>query len=709
MTATDANGSTWYALATEADFLPGRALDGTPDPTGPALGAGVSYDPDRHVLELTAEPPRRRLRRLPGLAVDPTGERYLVVGGRLVVERCDGSLEPLPCEPGILRDPGGLALDRRGLLYVADRAAHRVVVLQPDDGRVEARLEATGMREPVDVAVAPSGEVLVADRGGGDLLGLEPGRIWRFGADFEPRGSWVPRDGAQPPRPSRPRPIAVLWDGGDVLVADEAHPRLLAFDAAGDPRRERELRAMGIAFGERFGHGTPDESWYARGARAAIALGAGCDAEHGPDAGRMLAEVHAGVRVLRLAVSARFRACGHWTSAVLDAGVHATSWHRIDLDVELPAGASVGISTATSDERDRLADVRDAPDASFEPGCPPPVPPDPLRPQPVWDVLRDRDGAVLRFSGATVSDPPALRYDAAATAARVREQLVQSPPGRYLRVRVDLHGAGIATPSVRALRILHRRRSYRHDLPAVWSKDPGMSGFLDGYLSLFERVLTRIEGARDDFYRLLRPAAAPPAVLAWLGALLDLSFDPSWPLARRRALVAEACDLYRRRGTPAGIVRYVEIYAGIRPVITEAFRERPDRAAKAGSAVLGSSFGIGLGQATAAPPDEELFRAYAHRFTVHLPLPDACDRDRIVPVVERIVATCKPAHTSHELRIVAADARLDVQSTVGVDLIAGARPVRGTRLGPGDDAPILGQDTVLGPRRPFPRHPDHEL
>jgi phage tail-like protein len=291
----------------------------------------------------------------------------------------------------------------------------------------------------------------------------------------------------------------------------------------------------------------------------------------------------------------------------------------------------------------------------------------------------------------------------------VREQLVQSAPGRFLRLRLRLGGDGNATPSLWSVRLLHPRNSYRNDLPAVWSKDAGPRAFLDGFLSLFERALTRIEHDRDDFYRLLRPAAAPPDVLRWLAALLDLTFDPSWPLARRRALVGEAVDLYRRRGTPAGIVRYVEVYAGIRPVVTEQFRLRPDRATTAGGGVLGSSFAVGLAGATDAPPDEELIRAYAHRFTVHLPLPDPCDRDVVVGVVDRIVTVNKPAHTAHELAILGADARVGEQSTVGVDLIPGARPVAGTRLDAGGDAPVLGRDTVLGPRRPYPRPPDNAL
>ena len=307
------------------------------------------------------------------------------------------------------------------------------------------------------------------------------------------------------------------------------------------------------------------------------------------------------------------------------------------------------------------------------------------------------------FTGTPAVAPPPLGYSAEATAAGIREQLVQSKPGRFLRLRVQLHGKGSATPSVRSLRVTLPRNSYRELLPAVWSKDPAPRAFLDAFLALFERMLTRIEGARDDFWRLLRPAAAPPDVLAWLAALLDLSFDPTWPLARRRALVAEATELYRRRGTPAGLARYVEVYAGIRPIITEAFRERPDHATTAGRSVLGDSFAIGLAD-PGGPPDEALLRAYAHRFTVHLPVADDCERDRVLAVVDRIVTVNKPAHTFHTLAIIAADARTGIHSTVGVDLIPGARPAPATRLTTGPGRPVLGSDTVLGPRRPTIDH-----
>ena len=82
-------------------------------------------------------------------------------------------------------------------------------------------------------------------------------------------------------------------------------------------------------------------------------------------------------------------------------------------------------------------------------------------------------------------------------------------------------------------------------------------------------------------------------MIDWLACLVDLVFDPSWPLERRRALVAEAMALYRTRGTVRGLERYIEIYTGMRPVILEGFLTRSagprSWAAPARSRVLSSS------------------------------------------------------------------------------------------------------------------------
>src|SRR5262249_54346898 len=96
-------------------------------PTLPYLEPALLFDERRGVLELQPEPSPVAAEPPPGIAVDVDGDVYRVDdNGVLLAVRCDGSAGPLLCEPGILAQPAGLALDRRGFLYVADPPAGRV-------------------------------------------------------------------------------------------------------------------------------------------------------------------------------------------------------------------------------------------------------------------------------------------------------------------------------------------------------------------------------------------------------------------------------------------------------------------------------------------------------------------------------------------------------------------------------------------------------
>ena len=139
----------------------------------------------------------------------------------------------------------------------------------------------------------------------------------------------------------------------------------------------------------------------------------------------------------------------------------------------------------------------------------------------------------------------------------------------------------------------------------------------------------------------------------------------------------------------------MEIYTGTTPVIREMFLERPGQPALLGigNSMLGSGLALSPASATTSPP-AALIDAYAHRFTVVVYPDDACDAETLLPVVDRIVATNKPAHTVHSLVAVYPDARVGVQDTIGIDLVVGG----GVPALPGDGG--LGVDTVLRDGRP---------
>ncbi|MEJ7812803.1 MAG: phage tail protein [Gemmatimonadaceae bacterium] len=673
MTARDANGGTWYMLRWGRDFAPRPAT--ATDPVPPALDASLFWDDDRATLELLPKPPARPIAPLPGLAVEPGGAVYRVApeSGTLLARDCDGTERPIPCESHVLARPAGLALDRRGLLYVADPAARRVVVLLPDDGSVRDVL-ASGLREPVDVAVSPAGRIYVADRAAGAIV--------IFNARHTRRGRFAARNAEG--LPATPRPIAVMVDAdGTVLVADASHPRLLRFTALGEPLADVQLPSalatLGDAerdLGSRLAAGAaPADALLALYGDTMPSFAAGTCARVGEcappvtrrDGATRLAAVHRALRLLRLRLGRAFQSFGTFTSAALDSGTLDTTWHRIDVDADIPGGSSLLLQTWTENDL-----------AAFTAG--------PER----WTAPLDERGRPVPVTGA------------------LPEQLVQSEPGRYLRLRLTVISDGSTTPSVRALRVIYPRVSYLDLLPRVYRRDAEGARFLERFLALFERRLTGIEDRYERFSIELDPDAAPADVLDWLASLINLTFDPSWPVERRRALVAAAMELYRARGTPAGLARYVEIYTGIAPVILERFLERPARAALLGRAGSPGAGGLPTAPPSAAlPPDEQLYAEYAHRFTVLVYLLDPCDAEALLPVVDRIVELNKPAHTVHALRAIYPDARVGVQSSLGLDFVLGGRDAAGTRLGgcpvPGEPQPhpaILGHTSVLGERRP---------
>ncbi|HZS35057.1 MAG TPA: peptidyl-alpha-hydroxyglycine alpha-amidating lyase family protein [Methylomirabilota bacterium] len=130
-----------------------------------------------------------------------------------------------------LGDAHGIFAGPDGHLYVCDRDAHEVLKLTPE-GRVVLTLGQRGrpalqapFNHPADVAVAPSGNIYVAD-------GYGNSAVHRFSPDGRHRGSWG-RPGAGPGEFTTPHGIWV--DAAErVLVADRENNRVQLFSPEGD-------------------------------------------------------------------------------------------------------------------------------------------------------------------------------------------------------------------------------------------------------------------------------------------------------------------------------------------------------------------------------------------------------------------------------------------------------------------------------------------
>ena len=160
-------------------------------------------------------------------------------------------------------------------------------------------------------------------------------------------------------------------------------------------------------------------------------------------------------------------------------------------------------------------------------------------------------------------------------------------------------------------------------LPALFQED----GFAQRLTAALDEVMAPVFSTLDNLDAYFDPRLAPADFVAWLAAWVGLTLDENWPLARQRALIADAAGLYRWRGTAKGLAAHVALYTGTEPEVL-------DTGACEWSATPGAPV-----PGTAEP-----------RVTVRLRVPDpaAIDQRRL----ERIVAAAKPAHVIHEIEVV---------------------------------------------------------
>jgi len=110
-----------------------------------------------------------------------------------------------------------------------------------------------------------------------------------------------------------------------------------------------------------------------------------------------------------------------------------------------------------------------------------------------------------------------------------------------------------------------KKSTYLRYLPAVFQEDP----FTGRFLTPFEEVLEGFGDLLSEIDRYFAPSRTDADFLPWLAQWLALALDEEWEEEKRRRLISEAVELYRRRSTVKGLQRYMEIYAGLVPEIRE--------------------------------------------------------------------------------------------------------------------------------------------
>lgn len=160
-------------------------------------------------------------------------------------------------------------------------------------------------------------------------------------------------------------------------------------------------------------------------------------------------------------------------------------------------------------------------------------------------------------------------------------------------------------------------------LPPPLQEDPLAMAVTAG----LDDVLAPAIASLDCLESYVDPDLAPPDFLEWLAGWVGAVLDENWPVSRRRWSVARALELFRLRGTVAGLRDHISLASGCDVEIVD-------------------SGGVSWSNSPDAPPPGS---ADAH-VTVRLM---TCGGD--VPdirVVEELVASAKPAHLRHTIELV---------------------------------------------------------
>lgn len=160
-------------------------------------------------------------------------------------------------------------------------------------------------------------------------------------------------------------------------------------------------------------------------------------------------------------------------------------------------------------------------------------------------------------------------------------------------------------------------------LPGLF-QDDGLAQRLTGAL---DEVLAPVVSTLDSLDIYFDPALAPADFVAWVGSWVGVIAEDAGPLHRQRALVAQAAELYRWRGTRRGVAEFVRLYTGTEPEIIES------------GGVSWSPVPEG------APPgsDEPLL-------VVRVRLTDPSEV--AIRRLDALVAATKPAHIPHRVEVV---------------------------------------------------------
>lgn len=162
-------------------------------------------------------------------------------------------------------------------------------------------------------------------------------------------------------------------------------------------------------------------------------------------------------------------------------------------------------------------------------------------------------------------------------------------------------------------------------LPAMLQEDAFALGLVDG----LDQVLAPVLSVLDCLDAYVDTDLAPDDFLSWIGSWAGVSLDENWTLEARRAFVKRGVELYRVRGTAAGLAALVATVTG-------------------GEVQMAETGGVATSSVANGPLPGEA----QPRVTIRVVVDDPARIN--VRALDALVAESKPAFVVHKVEVIAA-------------------------------------------------------
>jgi phage tail-like protein len=550
-----------------------------------------------------------------------------------------------------IEEPVDIALDKQGHLYVIDKKpffqkeSFKYQIHKYDNnGQYINSFGETHLKEPVGLAIGRGNNLYVIDKNyNGFLTFTGEGQYIGSIGDF----SKIPKDDDTPTefRPS----IISIDTKGNIFVVDEETGQIYQFDPDGSYIGKIII---------------PDFKGQIQGLATDLK-------------GNLYASSDKGIAFL--STQDKFtKEKGFYYSKTQDSGILNCQWHRLALEADIPPKAIIEVYYYSSDDEglkiridsvlsdstktiqkkasilDNEIDWTESPETFFS--------------SEDRNLKGEIDKALSESKKSILSAKTDFKDKKAAP--KRRNMLFREKTGRYHWLKLVLSTFDEQVrPSVTRMTVFYPRSSYLRYLPAVYQEHFGSKEFLERFLSIFETVFYDLETEISQVFKYFDADTAPQEFLTWLASWLNLALEEEWPEEKKREFIQQASLLYKLKGTPDGIRKFIEIYTEKTPIILEHSRigkpmilsgkgifrlginsilmQTPVRGFRLGDdSILGR---VALRDREEQSP-EDPFLQLAHRFTVILDL-SADELSRIETGLRRIIEEEKPAHTAYNLRV----------------------------------------------------------